>query len=107
MSTRLPEPSVLLLTADLFFRAKLDGIVRSAGARVVTSLPADLAVVELERPDASARIRQLVDGGVGVLSFGSHVRARALREARALGAVAVPNAEIEQALRRALRELVE
>ncbi|KPK00928.1 MAG: hypothetical protein AMS20_14615 [Gemmatimonas sp. SG8_28] len=107
MSTPLAEPSVLLLTADLFFRAKLDGIVRAAGARVVTSLPADLAVVELERPDAPARIGELVDAGVGVLSFGSHVRARALREARARGAVAVPNAEIEQALRRALREAVE
>jgi hypothetical protein len=102
----LPEPSVLILTADLFFRAKLDGIVRSAGARVVTSGPADLAVVELERPDAPARIRELVDAGIAVLSFGSHVRPRALREARALGAVAVPNAEIEQALRQSIRDIV-
>lgn len=102
MSSPLPERSVLLLTADLFFRAKLEGIVRAAGARVVAGPPADLAVVELERGDALDRVRALCDAGATVLSFGSHVRRGRLRDARALGAVALPNSQIEEALRAAL-----
>jgi hypothetical protein len=98
------EPTVLLLTADLFFKAKLDGIARGAGASVVSSPPADVAVVELGRPDAVERIRAFVDEGLRVLAFGSHVRAEDLRAARDLGATAVPNSGVEAALRDLLAE---
>jgi hypothetical protein len=104
MSSPSSERTVLLLTADLFFRAKLEGVVHAAQARVVTSPPAEVAVVELGRADAHERIRELAAAGSAVLAFGSHLRADALREARALGAVALPNAEVEQALRAVLVE---
>jgi hypothetical protein len=104
MSSPSSERTVLLLTADLFFRAKLEGVVHAAQARVVTSPPAEVAVVELGRADAHERIRELAAAGSDVLAFGSHLRADALREARALGAVALPNAEVEQALRAVLVE---
>ena len=99
MSNASSEPRVLLLTADLFFKAKLDGLARAMGAAVVSSPPADVAVVELGRPDAAERVRTLMADGVRVLAFGSHVRADDLRAARDLGAVAVPNSRVEAALR--------
>jgi hypothetical protein len=73
--------------------------VRSAGAEPARDEPFDVAVVELGKPDRAARIRELVERGVTVLAFGSHIDAAALRAARDLGARAVPNSEVEQSLR--------
>lgn len=84
---------------DLFFRGKLQEIVRAAGAEPVRDEPVDLAVVELGRADVQDRIRELVQRGTPVLAFGSHVDAAALRAARDLGARAVPNSQIEDSLR--------
>ena len=90
---------VLVECRDLFFRGKLQEIVRGAGAEPVRDAPFDLAIVELGKPNAEQRIRELVQGGARVLAFGSHVDAAALRAAREQGARAVPNSQIESALR--------
>ncbi len=90
---------VLLECRDLFFRGKLQAILTAGGAESVREEPYDLAVIELGRGDAPQRITDLVTRGVPVLAFGSHVDAAALRAARDLGARAVPNSEIENALR--------
>lgn len=84
---------------DLFFRGKLQEIVRAAGAEQVRDEPVDLAVVELGRANVQDRIRELVQRGIAVLAFGSHMDAAALRAARDLGARAVPNSQIEESLR--------
>ncbi len=90
---------VLVVARDLFFRAKLQAVVEAAGAEVVKDeASCDVAVVELD-PAVDARIRGLVARGVAVLAFGSHVHPDALRAARALGATAVPNSDVEEALR--------
>jgi hypothetical protein len=94
-----------MLTTDLFFRAKLDGVVRAAGFSVVRGLPAAVAVVELGRPDALVRIPELVGAGARVLAFGSHVHADVLRRARELGAESVPNSRAEDSLRRVLADV--
>jgi len=95
---------VLIECRDLFFRGKLQEVVRGAGAEPVRDEPFDMAVIELgtSPPNAETRIRELVQRGVAVLAFGSHVDAAALRAARDLGARAVPNSQVESALRDAL-----
>lgn len=90
---------VLVECRDLFFRGKLQEIVRGAGAEPTRDPPIDLAVIELGKANAEARIRELVQRGIPVLAFGSHVDAAALRAARDLGARAVPNSEVENSLR--------
>jgi len=90
---------VLVECRDLFFRGKLQEIVRTAGAEATREEPFDLAVIELGQSTAAARIRELVQRGIPVLAFGSHVDAAALRAARDLGARAVPNSAVENALR--------
>ena len=105
MSPASREPVVLVETRDLFFRAKIDGLVRAAGCRTTRALPADVAVVELGSTTAITRIRTLVGSGVSVLAFGSHVAADALREARDAGAQAVPNSQVERVLQATLADL--
>jgi len=90
---------VLVDCRDLFFRGKLQAVLTASGAERAREEPYDLAVVELGKPDISQRIADLVGRGVPVLAFGSHVDAAELRAARDLGARAVPNSEIETALR--------
>ena len=90
---------VLVDCRDLFFRGKLQAVLTASGAERAREEPYDLAVVELGKPDISQRIADLVSRGVPVLAFGSHVDAAELRAARELGARAVPNSEIETALR--------
>ena len=104
MSDQPAERTVLLLTRDLFFRAKLEAVVRSAGREPVSRGAAPLAVLELAGEAAIARIRELAQAGCAVLAFGSHVHADLLRAARDAGAEAVPNSQVEQALRRRLAE---
>jgi hypothetical protein len=90
---------VFIGARDLFFRAKLQSLVQAAGGETTRDAPFDLAVVELGGAGSNERISELVGRGVPVLAFGSHVKADELRAARALGARAVPNSEIEAALR--------
>jgi len=90
---------VLVETRDLFFRGKIQEIVRASGGAITRDEPCDLAVVELGKAGVQDRIRGLVERGVAVLAFGSHLNAEQLRDARAAGARAVPNSEIESALR--------
>jgi hypothetical protein len=94
---------VLLATRDLFFRGKLQGVVQSGGGEVVQDGPCDVAVIELGKVNAEAMVRNLVTQGVPVLVFGSHVDANALRAAREWGARAMPNSQIESALRALLQ----
>ena len=90
---------VFLVTRDLMFRGKLRGVVSAAGAAVTgDAATADLLVVELESTGWEDRIREGVGRGVPVIAFGSHVDAAGLRAARALGAEAVPNSQIEARL---------
>lgn len=96
------DRSVLIVTRDLFFRAKLEAVVRSAGAEPVSRGGASLAVVELSGDASLQRIRELVVSGAGVLAFGSHVQVDLLRAAREAGADAVPNSRVEAALRQLL-----
>ncbi len=93
---------VLVLARDLFFRAKLEAVVRAAGREPASRGPAPLAVVELAGEATVERIRELTQAGCAVLAFGSHVHADLLRAAREAGAEAVPNSQVEQALRRRL-----
>jgi len=91
---------VYLATTDLVFRSKLGVAVGTAGAEVTRDeAVCDLAVIELGGPVATESIRALVARGTPVLAFGSHVNAEALREARAAGAEAVPNSQVEGRLR--------
>jgi hypothetical protein len=90
---------VLIECRDLFFRGKLQEIVRRAQAEPVRNEPFDLAVVELGKPNVESRIGELVQRGIPVLAFGSHVDTAALRAARDQGARAVPNSQIETELR--------
>ena len=94
---------VLVETRDLFFRGKIQEIIRACGGEVTRDEPYEFAVIELGRVDSPDRIRALVARGVAVLAFGSHLNAEQLREARTAGARAVPNSEIESALRAQLK----
>lgn len=90
---------VLLETRDLMFRSKLGAVVTAAGGEITRDEGAcELAVVELGGASIEERIRALVDRGVDVLAFGSHVHADVLRGARAAGAEAVPNSQVVEAL---------
>jgi hypothetical protein len=90
---------VLLATRDLVFRAKLAAVVTAAAAEIARDAAAcDLAVLEIDGPLEVERIRQLRGRGVAVLAYGPHVRPELLRAARAAGAVAVPNSEVERRL---------
>ena len=93
---------VLMMTRDLFFRAKLTTLVKGAGGEVVRNEGCDIAVIELGADGVEERIRELVATGVAVVAFGSHVEPDALRAVRELGAVAVPNSEVERTLRKML-----
>jgi NAD(P)H-dependent flavin oxidoreductase YrpB (nitropropane dioxygenase family) len=90
---------VLVECRDLLFRGKIQAILGAAGAEPTRGAPFDLAVVELGKPGVEQRVRDLVQQGIPVLAFGAHVDAEALRAARSLGARAVPNSEVETALR--------
>ena len=92
---------VLLGTRDLLFRSKLGAVVAAAGGEVVAA-DADLVVLDVEAAGAVERIRELVSQRVAVLAFGPHVRAELLRAAREAGATAVPNSQVEDALRQAI-----
>lgn len=91
--------SVYLLTRDLLFRGKLGAVIsRADGAAKSEAAGCALAVVDLAAPEWEARVRDLRTRGVAVLAFGSHVNVEALRRARALGAEAVPNSQVERRL---------
>lgn len=91
---------VWIAARDLVFRSKLQALVRALGAELTPDdRAADIAVIELGGPDSEVRIRDLTARNLPVLAFGPHVQAEALRAARALGARAVPNSEVERSLR--------
>ena len=97
--------SVLIGTKDLFFRAKLEAIVRAAGATLERGGPVSLAVLALDATSPD-QVKMFRKQGVAVLVFGPHVDAADLRAARAAGAEAVPNIQVEEALRARLHYLV-
>jgi hypothetical protein len=94
---------VLVETRDLFFRGKIQELIRASGGEVARDEPYDLAIIELGTATALERIRGLVERGIAVLAFGSHLNAELLRDARSAGARAVPNSEVESALRAQLQ----
>lgn len=81
------------------FSGKLRVVVSAAGAELTRDAGlADVLVVELESDQWEDRVRAGVARGIPVLAFGSHVDVERLRAARALGAEAVPNSQIEARL---------
>jgi hypothetical protein len=91
---------VYLLTRDLLFHSKLGTVVTAAGALVTRDAAAcDGAVVEIGATDWEARLRDLMERHIPTVAFGPHVDAERLRLARASGAVAVPNSQVESRLR--------
>jgi hypothetical protein len=90
---------VYLLTRELLFRSKLEGVVTAGGAELTRDPRAsELGVIEIEATGWEERILEFSGRGVPVLAFGSHVHAELLRRARALGAEAVANSQVEQRL---------
>jgi len=90
---------VYLLTRELLFRSKLEGVVTAGGAELTrVAAASELGVIEIEATGWEERILEFSGRGVPVLAFGSHVHAELLRRARALGAEAVPNSQIERRL---------
>lgn len=76
------------------------GIIAAAGDHATTDAArCDLAVIELDPASTLAPLRALLERGTPVLAFGSHVLADLLRQARELGAEAVPNSAVESRLR--------
>jgi hypothetical protein len=97
---------ILVAARDLVFRSKLRAVVTSSGGELVQDESGcDLAVIEIESSDWEARVRNLIGRGIPVLAFGSHVRADLLRSARDAGARAVPNSQVEAALRELIQSL--
>ena len=95
---------VFIVSRDLLFRSKLEGVVAARGGETTREESAcDLAVVEIEIPGAEDRIRGFVARGIPVLAYGSHVRADLLAAARRAGATAVPNSQIERRLSELVR----
>jgi hypothetical protein len=81
------------------FRGKLRAVVTAAGAEITRdAAQADLFVIELATTGWENEIRDGVRRGVPVLAFGPHVDVERLRAARALGAEAVPNSQVEARL---------
>jgi hypothetical protein len=98
----MADRRALLVTKDLFFRAKLSAALEQSGYTVSLCGTAPVAVIELGTPNASARIERLIAEGARVVAFGSHLKADELRGAREAGATAVPNSEIERTIREEL-----
>jgi hypothetical protein len=94
----MTEP-VYLLTRDLLFRSRLGAVVTREG-RTASRDPAacGFAVVDLSVPEWETAILELRARAIPVLAFGSHVDVETLRRARALGAEAVPNSQVERRL---------
>jgi hypothetical protein len=98
--------TVFLLTRDLLFRSRLAGIAAAAGWEVTRDAgTCERAVVELGASGWEDRVGDLTGRGVPTLAFGSHVETELLRRARAAGATAVPNSQVEQRLRSMLLSL--
>lgn len=98
----MADAGVLLRTRDLFFRARLDAMVRAAGLVPVRDGPAALAVIEISSDADVQAVEALARAGTPVLAFASHTRADLLRAARSAGAEAVPNSELEASMVRSL-----
>ena len=96
--------TIFLLTRDLLFRSKLAGIAAAAGWEVTRDVATcELAVVELGATGWEDRLGDLAGRGVPTVAFGSHVETELLRRARAAGATALPNSQVEERLRAMLR----
>jgi len=98
--------TIFLLTRDLMFRSKLAAVITNAGAIVGRDAAAcDGAVVEIGAAQWEQRLQDLSQRHVATVAFGPHVDAVALRSARAYGAVAVANSQVEAQLRALLAGL--
>ena len=87
-------------TRDLIFRSKVRSVIASTGDHVTADpMACDLAVIELDPSTNVEPLRPFLARGTAVLAFASHVQAELLRQARELGAEAVPNSAVEMRLR--------
>lgn len=86
--TSTVERRVLVVSANLLDRSRIESAIRAAGLSVA-SLDASSptrALVDLSSPGAIDRIEELTDGGVDVIAFGPHVDTATLEAAAAAGA---------------------
>jgi hypothetical protein len=105
MSRGSIERRVLLVTKDLVFRGKLGAVAESVGWAVASGGVAPVVLIELREPTDLKSVERHVAAGARVFAFGSHVEPGLLRDARALGATAVPNSEIATTLQRELLDM--
>jgi hypothetical protein len=99
VSSDADRRQVLVLTADLMFRAKLMELLRGAGYEPLLRGTAPHALVELSGESDVRRVQELVKSGTAVVAFAAHVRPSLLKAAKAAGAEAVPNSRIEATVR--------
>jgi len=108
---RVTVPTLVLAVSDLMFAARIADAARADGWSVVT--PSDTSAarehvieraaalaVDLQDPqfDARALLEAARDAGAPALAFGRHTDAASLKQARALGATAVPRSELVERL---------
>lgn len=103
-----------LCTQDLFFQAKIRGLlgglpaaVRSRGPASPPPEPADLTILDLGLPIGAVRSEIAAAGTRPVIAFGPHVARDLLAEARALGCAAVlSHGALEKQLRPTVSRLL-
>lgn len=89
--------TIKLEGVDLFFRGRLEGLLREHTLTAVPGAPADLVIADISRVDPAA----VVAGhpGLPILGYGNHTDTAGLRRAHAAGfdQVVVKSALVERA----------
>jgi hypothetical protein len=99
--------AVALEDVDLFFRAKIEAMLKASGHRLAAGPEtADLVIADVNRCDP-AGVVEAADG-VPVLGFGRHTDAELLRSARAAGfAKVVPRSVLAERLPDLIGEVID
>jgi hypothetical protein len=82
------ERGILVVSANLLDRSRIESAIKSSGLNVASSGDASVtrALVDLSAPGAIDRIKELAAHGVDVIAYGSHVDTATLEAATAAGA---------------------
>lgn len=89
--------TIVLEGVDLFFRGRLEGLLRGHQLTAVPGTAADLVIADISRVDPAAVVA--AHPGVPVLGYGNHTDTDGLRRAHAAGfaQVVVKSALVERA----------
>jgi len=100
-------PAVLLQDVDLFFRAKIEAMLKASGHRLAAGPEtADLVIADVNRCDPVGVVDTA--DGTPVLGFGRHTDAALLRSARAAGfAMVVPRSVLAERLPDLIGDIIE